>query len=71
MGKTLQEFVAIIDFLGDEMTEEQAARLMDEARSELSIADIKKLSNFSGGSNFHYELSQYDGEMGGLSRWLD
>jgi len=68
MAKTLEEYKAIVDFLGDEMTEDQATRLMDDARSELSIADVERLkANVSG--PMYTQLSMYEGEMGGFQRW--
>lgn len=66
--KTLQDFINVAEFLGDEMTEEQASRLFDQAKNELSITDIKKLHDNVGGLLYR-ELSQYNAEMGGLSRY--
>lgn len=67
--KTLSEYLAIANFLGDEMTEEQASKLMDEAKRDLSIADFEAfMANVESGA-MYYELSVYDAEMGGLSRY--
>lgn len=68
MSKSLSDYKAIIDFLGDEMTEDQAVRLMDDARSELSIADMGVLKASVSGP-MYTELSMYEGEMGGFSRY--
>jgi hypothetical protein len=66
----LNEFLAIIAFIGDDMTEDQASRLMDKAKSELSIADRQRLlGRHDLPGNFYFEISQHDGEMGGLSRY--
>jgi hypothetical protein len=64
---TLTEFLAIIHFLGDSMTEEQASRLMDEAKENLSIADITRLYYKLEGGPMYTMVSQYNAEMGGLS----
>jgi hypothetical protein len=63
-----ENILAIANFLGEAMTEEQSVQLMDEVR-ELSIADQEMLlANINGGP-LYTELSMYDGEMGGLSRY--
>lgn len=62
------ELIAIAEFLGDDMTDEQATRLMDGAR-ELSIADRERLLNTLPGGPLYTEMSMHDGEMGGLSRY--
>jgi len=65
--KTLDQILAIVDFLGDNMTDEQSIQLMDEAR-QLSIAEQEVLLSRTNGP-FYTEISMYDGEMGGLSRY--
>jgi hypothetical protein len=60
--------MAIAEFLGNEMTDEQATRLMDDAR-ELSIADRERLVNVLPGGPLYTEMSMHDAEMGGLSRY--
>ncbi len=65
---TANEILAIADFLGDEMTDEQTARLMDECR-QLSIADRERLLATVCGGNLYTELSMHAHEMGGLSRY--
>jgi len=67
--KTLREFIAIDDFLGDAMTEEQATRLMDEAKRELSQADIETLAaNVSG--PLYTDLTEYYGECGVIPGYM-
>jgi len=50
--KNLQDFLNVAFFLGDEITDEQAARLMDEAKQNLSIADIETLLHELPGTPF-------------------
>tara|TARA_R110000744_G_C19371646_1_gene562777 strand:+ start:14757 stop:14966 length:210 start_codon:yes stop_codon:yes gene_type:complete len=69
MAKNLGEFLAIANFLGDDMTEKQASALMDEAKSNLSISDKEILMATVDCGEMYYELSQYDAEMGGMSRY--
>jgi hypothetical protein len=65
---TKNEILAIAEFLGDSMTDDQASQLMDEAR-ELSIADREDLLSALPGGPLYTEMSMHDAEMGGLSRW--
>ena len=65
---TANEILAIADFLGDEMTDAQAERLMDECR-QLSIADRERLLATVCGGNLYTDLSMHAHEMGGLSRY--
>lgn len=65
--KSVGEVLAIAEFLGDEITEEQTLRLMDEIRS-LSISDREYLLKRINGL-LYTELSMHDGEMGGLNRY--
>ena len=67
--KTLREFIAIANFLGDDMTEDQANKLMDEAKAELSQTDIETLSANVGGS-FYTAISEYHGECGIIPGYL-
>lgn len=62
-AKTLNEFISILDFLGDEMTEKQAERLMDQARHHLSVDEMQTLCEWSNGPMYS-ELSQFNAEMG-------
>ena len=66
---TKVELLAIANFLGEEMTEEQSVRLMDEAKNDLSISEIEQLYMELEGGPLFTEVSMYDGEMGGLSRY--
>ena len=68
MMKTLDDFINICDSLGDEMTEEQAERLMDEAKQTLSISEIEILHDNVGGK-FYTQISQHNAEMGGFNRY--
>ena len=65
---TANEILAIADFLGDEMTDEQAARLMDGCR-QLSVTDRERLLATLCGGNLYTELSMHAHEMGGLFRY--
>ena len=65
---TANEMIAIAEFLGADMTDEQATRLMDEAR-ELSISDRERLLDTLPGGQLYTEMSMHDGEMCGLSRY--
>ena len=65
---TANELIAIAEFLGNDMTTEQATRLIDDAR-ELSISDRESLLNTLPGGKLYTEMSMHDGEMGGLSRY--
>lgn len=64
---TANDIIAIANFLGDEMTNEQSIQLIDEAR-QLSIVDRERLYNVIHGP-LYTELSMHDGEMGGLNRY--
>lgn len=64
----VDDIINIAMFLGDEMTDEQAARLMDEARRNCSIVDMEELKNVIGGP-FYTLLSEFEGEMGGFPRY--
>jgi len=64
----LRDFINIANFLGEEMTEEQATRLMDEAKDHLSISDIEILAQNCSGE-FYTQVDMYNAEMGGLSRY--
>ena len=67
-SEAFKKFKYAIDLLGDNMTEDQAIQMMDEIKNELSIEEIQILmDNISG--PLYTELSQYDGEMGGLNRY--
>lgn len=66
---TLNQLLAIAEFLGDEMTDEQSVRLMDEAKSSLSLVEINELYAQLKGGPLFTEASMYNGEMGGLNRY--
>lgn len=67
--KTLQDFINLAHFLGDKMTDAQADRFMDDARRCLSISEIEILLQKLPGTKFYTQVSMYDAEMGGLSRY--
>lgn len=60
-----KEIVAVVEFLGDEMTEEKAQRLFDQAKRELSQAGLMQLAH-DYPSHFYYLVSEYAGEIGGF-----
>lgn len=69
---TIEEIIAIADFLGDDITEDQFWRLADEAR-KLSIADRERLharlhARLCGGP-LYTEISMNRAEMGGYHRY--
>jgi hypothetical protein len=61
------DFINIIDFLGNDMTEAQAIQLLDKAKHELNFSDILSMGNYS---CFNYRtplyslVSEYKGECG-------
>jgi hypothetical protein len=65
---TAENIIAIANFLGDAMTYDQSVQLMDEAR-QLSIADCERIFHEIDGGPMYTQISMYDGEMGGLSRY--
>jgi hypothetical protein len=62
------DFTTIVDFLGNNMTEEQAVELMDKAKQHLSQGDIISLGNYScweyPGTPLYTLTSEYAGECG-------
>jgi len=64
----VNEFKAVVEFLGEDITEEQCGRLMDQAKQELSRDDLQELYLTMSGQ-MYTELSMYNGEMGGLGRY--
>ena len=60
---TRQEVMAIAEFLGDDMTDEQAVKLMDEVR-RLGEDDKYYLYDYLPGSKLYTLLSEHFGEMG-------
>ena len=65
---TADEILAIADFLGEEMTDAQAERLMDECR-QLSIDDRERLLATVEVGPLYGQLSEHAREMGGLARY--
>ena len=66
---SLKDFWVVLDYMGDQITDEDASNLMDRAKQVLSISDIEKLQNHPNAGNFYTEMSQYNAEMGGLSNY--
>lgn len=60
----VKEVLAITEFLGDEITDEQVSRLMDEVR-KLSVSDREYLLGMVYGP-LYTELSMHNAEIGGL-----
>lgn len=67
--KDLRYFLNVISFLEDDMTDDLAIKLMDEAKDNLSLSEIEYLCSICPGNDFYTKLSEYDAEMGGLSRY--
>jgi hypothetical protein len=64
---TLEQIIEIVEFIGDGITDDQADRLMGEAKG-LSVAEMEILKqNISG--PVYTLISMYEGEMGGFSRY--
>lgn len=62
------KIAAIIDFLGDNISDDQCAELMDRIKSNLSIAERERLLNKAVGP-IYTDLSMMAGEMGGFGRY--
>ena len=63
-----QTILAIVEFLGEEMTDEQAAKLMDECRFFCSISEMEKLRDQLTGPLYTL-ITMHEGEMGGYGRY--
>jgi hypothetical protein len=61
--KSLRDFITVAEFLGNDMTRDQATRIVDEAKQQLSQNDISKLSNYVGG-HLYTDISEYNAECG-------
>ena len=66
---TTNELIAIANFLGDEITEVQVNRLMDEVRQSVSIADREVILSGLDGNGFYTALRENECELGGYSRY--
>lgn len=66
---TLDQYIAIIEFLNETMTEEQATDLMDRAKRDLAVVEIVHLLAIAPVGPFYTQLSMFNAEMGGLSRY--
>lgn len=65
--KKLDRILAVVDFLGSNISDEQVEKLMDDARG-LSISD-KEILLRSVRGKFYTEMSMNDAEMGGYGRY--
>ena len=54
--RTIEQLLDLADFLGEDMTSEQAARLMDDAR-QLSIADKERMLDKLHATPLYTEMS--------------
>ena len=64
----LNSAIAIMNFLGNKMTEAQASELLNQMKGNVSIAEMEYFLQIATGPMFA-ELSQYNAEMGGLGRY--
>lgn len=62
----LNEFLAVVEFLGENMTDTQADELMDKAKEELTPGEISILGHNSLFYNgkLYSAVSEYEGECG-------
>ncbi len=65
---TTNELIAIANFLGDELTDDQADRLMNEVRQSVSIADREVVLSCLNGGKLYTALRENERELGGYSR---
>lgn len=66
---TINELIAITDFLGDEITDEQVNRLMDNIRESVSIADREVVLSCLNGGPLYTALRENERELGGYFRY--
>ena len=66
---TTNELIAVAHFLGDEITDTQVNRLMDEVRQSVSIADREVILSCLDGNDFYTALRENERELGGYSRY--
>lgn len=66
--KNLHYFLNLVEFLGDDMSQDQAIRIVDEAKRELSMNDMERFKANATGE-IYYLLSEFEAEMGGFERW--
>lgn len=68
---SVEQIFSVLEFLTTEITEEQMGRLIDEVK-KLSISDQERvIRELPEGIayDFYTDLSEYNAEMGGLSRY--
>ena len=68
MSKDYDRILGIIEFLGDCITDDQCAELMDQIKRDLSKAEQEQLLGEAVGP-IYTDLSQYNAECGGFERY--
>lgn len=72
---TLKEFIAVVEFVGHTMTEEEATRILDEAKNCLTqdeIVTLQGVAMIAGAGELYTAASEHQGECGfipGYSRY--
>lgn len=66
--KDLTYFLNLVEFLGEDMTEGQAIRILDEAKRNLGISDMARFKANATGELYTL-LSEHEAEMGGFNRY--
>ena len=66
--KTCKEVLAIVEFLGDDITDDQASKLMDEIKG-MSIVEKEIIMDRLNGGAMYTEMTMHDAEMGGFDRY--
>jgi hypothetical protein len=59
----VEDFLNIANFIGDEMTDDQASRLMSDAKRHLSISELEHLLSELPGTPFYTELTMYEVQL--------
>lgn len=73
--KTLNDFIALVDFLYEDITPSISARILSEAKIKLSKQDILALgesaliASAAEAASLYTLISEYDAEMGGLAQY--
>ena len=65
---TKDEIVSIANFLGEDITDDQINRLMDEVRA-CSISDREEIKYLLDSISFYTALRENECELGGYSRY--
>lgn len=73
--KTLNDFIALVEFLDEDITPSISERILSEAKSKLPKHQILALgesaltSGAAEAASLYTLISEYDGEMGGLAHY--